>query len=90
MSDPQHFGLGELGQRVQAMSDPVAAPAKPAAGSIPDRTSKPKSGRAASRPAAAPLPGGSAAHRLALQPRTASVLRASRRPPHPAAQPCPS
>jgi len=24
MSDPQHFGLGELGQRVQAMSDPVA------------------------------------------------------------------
>jgi hypothetical protein len=25
-SDPQNFGLGELGQRVQAMSDPVAEP----------------------------------------------------------------
>jgi hypothetical protein len=26
MSDPQHFGLGELGQRVQAMSDPAPEP----------------------------------------------------------------
>jgi hypothetical protein len=34
MSDPQHFGLGELGQRVQAMSDPAnppkSSPAEPA------------------------------------------------------------
>ena len=33
MSDPQHFGLGELGQRMQAMSDPAPVPAKPPAAS---------------------------------------------------------
>src|SRR5579859_1443601 len=26
MSEPQHLGLGELGQRVQALSDPVSDP----------------------------------------------------------------
>jgi hypothetical protein len=41
MSDPQHFGLGELGQRVQAMSDPVPVPAKPPAASSQTGTQSP-------------------------------------------------
>ena len=53
---------------------------------IPDWNSRSKSGRAVRRPAPAPLPGSSAAHRLAFQPRTAALLRAPRRPAHSSAQ----
>jgi hypothetical protein len=39
MSEPQNLGLGELGQRVQAMSDPV-----------PDSRLRPYQGRPAASP----------------------------------------
>jgi len=56
MSDPQHFGLGELGQRVQAMSDPAAPPKSgPAEPAPSDPRLRPYQG--------APLPVGSPSSR---------------------------
>jgi len=52
MSDPQQFGLGELGQRVQAMSDPARVPANPAP--APSQTANPISNPAAPSTSADP------------------------------------
>lgn len=46
MTDPQHLGLGELGQRVQAMSDPAPDPhLRPYQGSVPATHSTASNGR---------------------------------------------
>jgi len=98
MSDPQHFGLGELGQRVQAMSDPAPVPAKPAAASSQTGTQSPNPAAPPADPRlrpyqGAPLPIGSLSSRgpipsyepredLRTPPPTAV-------PPPPAAPPAP-
>lgn len=64
MSDPQQFGLGELGQRVQAMSDPVPGPAKTPPAPVPSQSAAPASADPRLRPyQGAPLPIGSLSSR---------------------------
>lgn len=94
MSDPQQFGLGELGQRVQAMSDPAAPPRTGSPESAPaDPRLRPYQG--------APLPTGSLTGRgpipsfeqrpdLSADPRASQTAATPARPPEPALKTAPA